>query len=134
MAGQAGRQCRRKYHIFLESDCRCGSVRGILNISSSLFRNKKIGIYTREEKRLAENRARKKKKRRKVQNVLPVNTKAKDTFFKKVYESEERQRRLVSFLLGIESEKVAVACVRPVLFGNKENDFSCICDGLFYIS
>ena len=26
-----------------------------------------------------------------------------------------------------------MACVRPVLFGNKENDFSCICDGLFYV-
>ena len=60
---------------------------------------------------MAEKRTRQKKKRRKVQDVLPVNTKAKDTFFKKVYESEERQRRLVSFLLGIESEKVAVACV-----------------------
>lgn len=23
--------------------------------------------------------------------------------------------------------------MRPVLFGNKENDFSCICDGLFYV-
>ena len=74
---------------------------------------------------MAEDRARQKRKRRKAQNVLPVNTKAKDTFFKKVYESEERQRRLVSFLLGIDAEKVAVARVRPVLFGNKENDFSC---------
>ena len=82
---------------------------------------------------MAQNRTRQKKKHRKVQNVIPVNMKAKDTFFKKVYESEERQRRLVSFLLGIDSEKVAVACVRPVLFGNKENDFSCICDGLFYV-
>ncbi len=44
------------------------------------------------------------------------------------------KKSVLSFLLGIESEKVAVACVRPVLFGNKENDFSCICDGLFYIS
>ena len=82
---------------------------------------------------MAQNRARQKKKHRKVQNVIPVNTKAKDTFFKKVYESEERQRRLVSFLLGIDSEKVTVACVCPVLFGNKENDFYCICDELFYV-
>lgn len=36
------------------------------------------------------NKAQQKKKHKKVQNVLPVNTKAKDTFFKKVYESEER--------------------------------------------
>ena len=39
---------------------------------------------------MAEDRARQKRKRRKAQNVLPVNTKAKDTFFKKVCESEER--------------------------------------------
>ena len=45
----------------------------------------------------------------KVQDVIPVNTKAKDTFFKKVYENEERQRNLVSFLLGIDAGEVAVA-------------------------
>ncbi|MDE5699110.1 MAG: hypothetical protein K2I96_17165, partial [Lachnospiraceae bacterium] len=82
---------------------------------------------------MAKNRVRQKKKHRKVQNVIPVNTKAKDTFFKKVYESEERQRRLVSALLGIDAGKVTVANVRPVLFGNKENDFSCMCDGVFYV-
>ena len=38
---------------------------------------------------MAEDRARQKRKRRKAQNVLPVNTKAKDTFFKKVCKSEE---------------------------------------------
>ncbi len=44
---------------------------------------------------MAEDRARQKRKRRKAQNVLPVNTKAKDTFFKKVYENEERIGRWI---------------------------------------
>ena len=82
---------------------------------------------------MAKNEAKRKKKSKKVQKVLPINTKAKDTFFKKVYEKEERQRELVSFLLGIDAEKVAVANVRPVLFGNKENDFACMCDEIIYI-
>ena len=82
---------------------------------------------------MAENKAKQKKKHKKIQKVIPVNTKAKDTFFKKVYENEERQKKLASFLLGIDARKVTVANVRPVLFGNKENDFSCICDGVFYV-
>ncbi|MDE7477691.1 MAG: hypothetical protein K2M91_07045 [Lachnospiraceae bacterium] len=77
--------------------------------------------------------AKQKKKRIKVQKVIPVNTKAKDTFFKKVYEKEERQRELVSFLLGIEGKEVSLANVRPILFGNKENDFACMCDDVFYV-
>jgi len=51
---------------------------------------------------LAKNKAKQEKKQKKV---IPVNTKAKDSFFKKVYENEERQRRLVSFLLGIIQKK-----------------------------
>ena len=82
---------------------------------------------------MAKNEVKQKEKSQRVQKVLPVNTKAKDTFFKKVYEKEERQRELVSFLLGIDAEKVAVANVRPVLFGNKENDFACMCDEIIYI-
>ena len=70
---------------------------------------------------------------KKIQEVMPVNTKAKDTFFKKVYETEERQRELSSFLLGISGRKVSTANVRPVLFGNKENDFACLCDDVFYV-
>ena len=70
---------------------------------------------------------------KKIQEVIPVNTKAKDTFFKKVYETEERQRELSSFLLGISGRKVSTANVRPVLFGNKENDFACLCDDVFYV-
>lgn len=73
------------------------------------------------------------RKRKKEQKVVPVNTKAKDTFLKKLYEKEERQRELASFLLGIDVEKVSMANVRPVLFGNKENDFACICDDVFYV-
>ena len=67
------------------------------------------------------------------QEVVPVNTKAKDTFFKKVYEKEERQRGLAAALLGIDVENVTSADVKPVLFGNKENDFACVCDSVFYV-
>ena len=69
----------------------------------------------------------------KPQEVLPVNTKAKDTFFKTVYASEERQRKLASFLLGMEGKEITVANVRPVLFGNRENDLSFVTDAIFYV-
>ena len=69
----------------------------------------------------------------KPQEVISINRKAKDTFFKTVYAAEERQRELVSFLLGIEAEKITIANVRPVLFGNKENDLAILGDELFYI-
>lgn len=72
------------------------------------------------------------KERENTQEVIPVNTKAKDMFFKKVYESEKRQRELVSFLLGVNIEKVSQNNIRPILFGTKENDFSCICDNIFF--
>ncbi len=70
---------------------------------------------------------------REALEAIPVNTKAKDTFFKKVFEKEERQRGLVSFLLGVDPESVTLSNVRPVLFGNKENDFACMCDGVIYV-
>lgn len=66
------------------------------------------------------------------QEVMPVNRRAKDTFFKTVYASEERRRKLASFLLGIEGEQITTANVRPVLFGNKENDLAFVCDAVFY--
>jgi len=69
----------------------------------------------------------------KSQEVLPVNTKAKDTFFKTVYASEERQKKLASFLLGMEGKEITVANVRPVLFGNRENDLSFVTDAIFYV-
>ena len=58
----------------------------------------------------------------KAQETLPVNSKTKDTFFKTVYATDERRRKLASFLLGMAAEKITTADVRPVLFGNKEND------------
>lgn len=70
---------------------------------------------------------------KKAQEVMPVNSKAKDTFFKKVYEKEERQKELAAFLLGVSSEKISTANVRPVLFGNKENDFAFLCNDIFYV-
>ena len=69
----------------------------------------------------------------KVQETLPVNTKAKDTFFKTVYATEERKKKLASFLLGVDAEKITTADVRPVLFGNKENDLAFTCDDIFYL-
>ncbi len=69
----------------------------------------------------------------KVQETMPVNRKAKDTFFKTVYASEERRRKLASFLLGIEGKQITTANVRPVLFGNKENDLAFVCDAIFYV-
>ena len=38
----------------------------------------------------------------KARDVQPLNSKAKDTFFKRVYCSEERLKRLAAFLLGRE--------------------------------
>lgn len=66
------------------------------------------------------------------QQVVPVNRKAKDTFFKTVYATEKRQRELASFLLGVDVEKVITANIRPVLFGNRENDLAFTCDDVFY--
>lgn len=67
-----------------------------------------------------------------MQETMPVNRKAKDTFFKTVYASEERRRKLASFLLGIEGKQITTDNVRPVLFGNKENDLAFVCDAIFY--
>lgn len=68
-----------------------------------------------------------------IRQTMPINRKAKDTFFKKVYESEERRRKLAADLLGLKSERVSAANVRPVLFGNKENDLAFLCGDVFYI-
>ncbi len=75
---------------------------------------------------MSKNMRKKEKTRQNGQKVITVNAKAKDTFFKRVYGKQERQREPASFLPGITSEKVSTANVRPVLFGNKENDFLCI--------
>jgi len=65
--------------------------------------------------------------------VIPVNYQHKDTFFKEVYASEKRQRKLASFLLGLEVEQVSTANIRPVLFGNKQNDLAFTCDDIVYV-
>lgn len=69
----------------------------------------------------------------KVQKVLPVNSKVKDTFFKTVYHSKERLKGLAGFLLGIQTGEVCIKNVRPVVFGSKENDLSFLCDDIIYI-
>lgn len=50
-----------------------------------------------------------------------------------MYAEESRQRALASFLLGIEGQKLTIANVRPVFFGNKENDLAFECDDVFYV-
>ncbi len=67
-----------------------------------------------------------------IQEVIPVNREVRDTFFKTVYATEKRQRKLASFLSGVEAGLITTANVRPVLFGNKENDLGFMCDDIFY--
>ncbi len=69
---------------------------------------------------------------REPQEAVPVNRRAKDTFFKKVYEKEERQKALISFLLGLDANKIKIANVRPILLGNKEN-YALIANGITYM-
>ena len=69
----------------------------------------------------------------KARDVQPLNPKAKDTFFKRVYCSEERLKRLAAFLLGREISDITVATLKPVLYGNKENDLAFSCDGSLYV-
>ena len=74
-----------------------------------------------------------KKRAENPQEAVPINRRAKDTFFKKVYEKEERQKALISFLLGLDANKIRIANVRPILLGNKENDLALLCDDVFYL-
>lgn len=69
----------------------------------------------------------------KVQKILPVNSKVKDTFFKTVYRSNERLKGLVQFLLGIPDGEVCIKNVRPVVFGSRENDLSFLYDDIIYL-
>ena len=69
---------------------------------------------------------------REPQEAVPVNRRAKDTFFKKVYEKEERQKALLSFLLELDANKIKIANVRPILLGNKEN-YALIANGITYM-
>ena len=68
----------------------------------------------------------------KEQNVITVNDKVKDTFFKTVYASEKRRKSLASYLLSLDAEQVEIKNVKPVIFGNKENDLAFLCDDVFY--
>ena len=69
---------------------------------------------------------------REPQEAVPVNRRAKDTIFKKVYEKEERQKALLSFLLELDANKIKIANVRPILLGNKEN-YALIANGITYM-
>lgn len=65
--------------------------------------------------------------------VMSVNRQHKDIFLKEVYAAEKRQRELASFLLGLDVKQVSTANIRPVLFGNKENDLDFTCDDIVYV-
>lgn len=67
-----------------------------------------------------------------TQDVLPVNRRVKDSFFKTVYSSGKRLAGLARFLLGVQDNNVRIANVRPVMFGNRENDLSFLCGDVFY--
>ncbi len=54
----------------------------------------------------------------KPQEVLPVNTRAKDTFLR-LYTPPKSASGNTSFLLGMEGKEITVANVRPVLFGKR---------------
>lgn len=69
----------------------------------------------------------------KVQKILPVNSKVKDTFFKTVYRSNERLKGLAQFLLGIPDGEVCIKNVRPIVFGSRENDLSFLYDDIIYL-
>ncbi len=68
----------------------------------------------------------------KPQEVLPVNTRAKDTFLR-LYTPPKSASETCSFLLGMEGKEITVANVRPVLFGKRENDLSFVTDAIFYV-
>lgn len=67
-----------------------------------------------------------------AQYVLKENPKAKDSFFGMVDASEERVASLARFLMGERAESVRVRPVRPIIFGNKENDVAFLCDDALY--
>ena len=71
-------------------------------------------------------------KEKEEKQVVEINKKAKDTFFKLVYESEERRRLLASYLTGLDINDTKIKNVKPVLFGNKENDLAFLCNDTIY--
>ena len=68
----------------------------------------------------------------KQERVIEINDKVKDTFFKTVYKSEDRRKSLAAFLLGVDVEHATIRNVKPVIFGNKENDLAFLCDDTIY--
>ena len=68
-----------------------------------------------------------------TKEVMPVNKKAKDRLFTKIYESEENLRSLAKFLIGEDIGDIEIRNVAPVVFGNKENDLAFICNESIYI-
>ena len=51
-----------------------------------------------------------------TKEVMPVNKKAKDRLFTKIYESEENLRSLAGFLMGEDIGDIEIRNVDPVIF------------------
>ena len=65
--------------------------------------------------------------------VIPVNQKVKDSLFKTIYQKEERLTSLAQFLLKLDIKGIDITTVKPVIYGNKENDLSFMCNHIIYI-
>lgn len=65
--------------------------------------------------------------------VIPVNQKVKDSLFKTIYQKEERLISLAQFLLKLDVKDIDITTVKPIIYGNKENDLSFMCNHIIYI-
>jgi len=61
-----------------------------------------------------------------------VNREYKDSFFKKVFESEYRLIELAKFLSGADVKTITASSASTVLMGAKKNDLSFVVDEIYY--
>ena len=61
-----------------------------------------------------------------------INREFKDSFFRKVFENNQRIIELASFITGNKIKHADITAVNPVLFSNKENDLSFIIETVYY--
>jgi len=65
-------------------------------------------------------------------SVLESNRTYNNDFFGKVYEDMDRVKDTIELFSKKKASTIKLAMVKPVLLGNKKNDFSCIADDIFY--
>jgi len=68
----------------------------------------------------------------KEHSVLESNRTYNNDFFSKIYEDIERVKDTIELFSKQEAHSIKLAMVKPVLLGNKKNDFSCIVEDIFY--